>query len=70
MLIFIFYFFVKQLLNGIERTFASFDNDGRYPLSPLELLAMYKLLDMNNIEDRIFWVATIICLGAFSGSVT
>ena len=54
-------FLVKQLLNDIERTFASYDNYGRYPLSPLELLAIYKLLDMNILEDRIFWAASIIC---------
>ena len=63
-------FLFKQLLNGIERTFDNSNYHSRYPLSALELLAMYKFLDMRSAEDRIFWIAVTICFRGLLASPT
>ena len=54
-------FLVKQLLNGIDRTYSNFNSPSRYPLSVLELLAMFKLLNMQIFEHSQFWLAVLLC---------
>ena len=54
-------FVLKQTLNGIERSYDASEDNTRYPLSALELLEMWKLLDVSVTGDKSFWVAVILC---------
>ena len=52
-------FVLKKTLDGIERK--NFVNsEGRYPLSPLDMLRIYSLLDMSIEVDKVFWLSIVI----------
>ena len=53
-------FILKQTLNGIEREFDPSSRVSRYPFTPHDLLRIYALLDFNNINDVLFWVAVLL----------
>ena len=52
-------FILKQTLNGIERSEEG-EKLERYPLSPSDMLNMFKLLNMNNQDDLLFWVSALL----------
>ena len=54
-------FMLSQTLNGIERAYDYSTHVVKYPLKPIDLLNMYKLLDMNVLDDVLFWVAALVC---------
>ena len=53
-------FILKQTLNGIERQFDPARRVTRYPLTPHDMLRIYSMLDFNDVNDILFWVAAII----------
>ena len=53
-------FMLKQTLNGIERL-CLFTPSEKYPLTAVDLLKMFNLLDMSDALDRAFWVAVVLC---------
>ena len=53
-------FILKQTLNGIERQLDPSLRVSRYPFSPLDLLRIHALLNFNDINDVLFWVAVVI----------
>ena len=53
-------FILKQTLNGIERQFDPSLRVSRYPFTPHDLLRMYSLLNFNDINDVLFWVAVLL----------
>ena len=52
-------FLLKQTLTGIDRL-CSTEAAEKYPLSPVDLLNMYKLLDMSVNVDKVFWVSLLL----------
>ena len=53
-------FLLKQTLNGIERQYDPSLRVSRYPFTPRDLLRIYSLLDFNDVNDVLFWVAAIL----------
>ena len=54
-------FMLIQTLNGIERSFDYSGKAEKYPLTAVDLLEMYKLLDMSVFDDALFWISALIC---------
>ena len=54
-------FSLQQTLNGIDRAYDSSNTLERYPLSAVDLLKIFTLLDMNCLDDQIFWLSCLLC---------
>ena len=53
-------FLLKQTLNGIERAFDPSKKVVRYPFTPQDLLRIFNMLDMSDINDVLFWLAVLL----------